>query len=236
MTNIKNLGNKEIKKTYNLVKDYHDKYLKEYGVKMPRLKHGGNYSKTGLALVYIAKGYPNTKIVSKRELTAFIRKFYPEVNDVQQGRHLGAQKGFWIVAGGRDNVVLDVPRGSYQLYTLEKPYPGFKGRRITDLSDWDELKAQYDNRCATCGSKQGKRNFHWPGTVTKLQKGHMDPNKPLKDGNVIPQCQKCNRADRNRWVYDSKGRVVELADPQFILNSSEKVQKRVYEILKNKFN
>lgn len=49
--------------------------------------------------------YPKTRKVSKEELTRFIRSHYPDTNDVQQARHLGAQAGWWIVAGGRDNIV-----------------------------------------------------------------------------------------------------------------------------------
>ncbi len=236
MSDVKMLNDDQIKRTYNLVKEYYNKYLKKYNVKIPQLKNHGKYSKSALALVYIAYNYPQNKVISKKELTQFIRNFYPDVNDVQQGRHLGAQKGFWILAGGRNDIDLSIPRGSYKLYTLEEPYPGFTGRRIDNISNWDELKARYDNRCATCGSKEGEKHFHWPGTITKLEKGHMDANKSLEPGNIIPQCQQCNRADRNRWVYDSKGRVIKLADPRFILNSDEKVQKIVYQILKNKFS
>ena len=63
----------------------------------------------------------------------------------------------------------------------------------------------------------------------------MNPAKPLVKGNIIPQCQVCNRADRNRWVYDERGRVIALADPRFIRNSSIEVQKEVYKILKSKY-
>lgn len=141
-----------------------------------------------------------------------MREFYPDVPDVQQPRHLGAQDGWWIAAGARDNIVVDLKRGHYQLYTLERPYPAFrKGHRLSDTSSWREIKARYGYRCATCGSIEGEPHFHWPGTKTKLQKAHKDLNKPLRGGNIIPQCQKCNRADRSRWVYDDKGRVVKLA-------------------------
>ena len=63
----------------------------------------------------------------------------------------------------------------------------------------------------------------------------MDPSKPLKKGNIIPQCSKCNQPDKNYWVYDKKGRVVKIANPVVVKNSSEDVQKQIYEILKQKF-
>lgn len=187
-------------------------------------------------MVYLAHGYPKTRKVSKRELTQFVRVFYPDVNDVQQARHLGAQGGWWIAAGGRDNMVLELKRGFYKLHTLEKPYPGFKKeRRIATPKNWERIKAKYNYRCATCGSKEREPHFHWPGTKTKLQKAHKDPRKPLKAGNIIPQCQKCNRADRNRWVYDDKGRVIKLADPLFVKNFDKDVREKIYKILYKEF-
>jgi len=231
------ISDKRIKEQYNLIKEYHEKYLKKYGVKMPKLYgRKGNFTMNALVLVYLSFGYPKTKIISKTELTNFIRNYYPEVNDVQQARHLGAQDGWWIVAGGRDNIVLKVKRGGYQLYTLEQPYSKFKkGHRIIDVDDWEKLKEQYGYRCATCGSREGEPNFHWPGTKTILQKAHKDPNKPLVAGNIIPQCQKCNRADRNKWVYDEKGRVIKLADGSFVRNFDKDARIKIYRILYEEF-
>ncbi|PKP59803.1 MAG: hypothetical protein CVT88_04565 [Candidatus Altiarchaeales archaeon HGW-Altiarchaeales-1] len=236
MENTK-ISDKKIKEQYNLIKEYHEKYLKQFGVKLPKLYDShGNFTKDALVLVYIAYHYPNTRKVSKEELTKFIRNYYPNTNDVQQARHLGAQAGWWIVAGGRDNIVLKIERGSYQLYTLEQPYPGFKkGHRISETDNWDEIKEKYNFRCATCGSQEGKHHFHWPATKTILQKAHMDPNKPLIAGNIIPQCQKCNRADRNRWVYDEKGRVIKLADCSFVRNFDKDVRIKIYRILYEEF-
>ncbi|MFH0856837.1 MAG: hypothetical protein V1860_02980 [bacterium] len=228
----------EIKKQYKFIQEYHKKYLKKLGVKMPKLKNGdGKYTKDALVLIYLSLSYPKTRKITKTELTQFIRKFYPETNDVQQARHLGAQAGWWIVAGGRDNIVLEVEKGSYQLYSLEEPYPGFKmGHRIANTDNWDEIKFKYGFRCATCGSREGEPHFHWPGTKTILQKAHMNPRKPLEAGNIIPQCQKCNRADRNRWVYDEKGRVIKLADGNFVKNFDKEVRKIIYKILHKEFN
>ena len=67
--------------------------------------------------------------------------------------------------------------------------------------------------------------------ITKLQKGHMNPNKPLEEGNIIPQCETCNRADRNYWIYDEKGRVVQIANAKVIDNCSDKIKLEIYERL-----
>ena len=168
---VRVLDQKNIEQNYKIICDYHANFLKKYGVKLPKLKDTkGNFTKDALVLVYLADNYPNTKKVSKEELTEFIRSFYPRTNDVQQARHLGAQSGWWIAAGGRDNMVLTLKRGDYQLYTLEEPYPMFmQGHRITETDDWEKIKQNYKYRCATCGSKEGELNFHWPATKTVLE-------------------------------------------------------------------
>ncbi len=45
----------------------------------------------------------------------------------------------------------------------------------------------------------------------------------------------CNRADRNRWVYDEKGRVIKLADGNFVRNFDREVRKIIYRILYREF-
>ncbi len=217
---------------------YHDKYLKQHGVKLPKLTDTkGKYTKDALVLVYLAQGYPNTKGVSKGELTQFIRQYYPDVADVQQARHLGAQKGWFIVSGTRGNKHTTLDYGEYQLVSLEKPYPAFVGQKREEVDiNWEKIKERYGDRCATCGSEEGKPNIHWPNSLTQLQKSHKDPNKPLYSENIIPQCQFCNRAYRNYWVFDDKGRVRRLANPSVIMKSDEKVRWEVYKILYKEFN
>ena len=231
------MTNTTINKIYKEIIQYHKKYLKKYNIPLPRLRnHNGTYTKDALILVYLSQGYPNTKKATKKELTQFVRKYFPYTNDVQQARHLGAQKGWWILAGGRDNIVLSLKRGEYQLYTLKKPYPGWtKNRRQTTPLSWNSLKQSYANRCVTCGSEEDQPHLHWPGTKTKLQQAHKNPEKSLSKENIIPQCQKCNRADRNRWVYDDKGRVIKLANANVLKTCSESVQKTAYKILYKKY-
>ena len=89
----------------------------------------------------------------------------------------------------------------------------------------------YNYRCATCGSKEGEKNFLYPASVTTLQQGHKDPSKPLTMDNTIPQCPFCNRASRNYFVFDNKGRVEKINDPQFVLRSSKDIQKEMLKLL-----
>lgn len=238
---MKRMSDSEIKAIYETIKSFHSKYLEKHGVKLPELKKNsdGLYSKDLLTLVYLSKDYPKTKIITKKELTSFVKFYYPTVNDVQQARHLGAQKGWYIISGTRNDIAsVDLQPGQYQLVTLEKPYPGFTAERRSEnfTSDyWEDLKSRYDYKCACCGSIEGKPHRYMKNVITKLQKGHMNPNLPLKDGNIIPQCETCNRADKNYWIYDQKGRVVQIANAKVIDNCSEDIKKEIYQRLFNKF-
>lgn len=229
------LTNRIIDKTYEIIESYHEKHLDKLGVILPKLKSGDNYTKDALTLVYLAQGYPQTRAVTKAELTDFIRNYYPDTNDVQQARHLGAQKGWFISSGTRnDSASQHLKAGEYKLETLEKAYPGFTAARRDETigeDGWEKLKKAYDYRCACCGSKEGEKHRYWKNTTTVLQKGHKDPTKPLEAGNIIPQCEKCNRADRNYWVYDNKGRVVKIANAIVVDSCSEKIKKEMYERL-----
>ena len=226
--------------TYEVVKEYHGKYLDAKGVKLPKLERGDNFTIDALVLVYLAQQYPNTKVVTKNELTKFVRQYYKDTPDVQQARHLAAQKGWYILSGTRkDNNSLNLKSGEYKLVSLVESYPNFTKERREYKEDGDFfelLKKEYGYCCATCGSKEGEPHKHWKNTKTVLQKGHMNPLKPLEEGNIIPQCEKCNRADRNYWIYDKKGRVVAIANEKAIDKCSQEIQKKIYERLKLKFD
>lgn len=209
------MNDKELLDLFDVITTHYDKYLQKFGVKPVNLKDSkGSYTKDALVLVYLAQGYPNTKAVSKAEITDFIRSFYPKVVDVQQARHLSKQKGYNIVSGTRGDISYKIPAGYYKLIDLENPYPAFKPDRREGIkgSDFENLKKVYNYKCATCGSIEGQKHNIRHNEIVKLQKGHMNPAKPLELGNIIPQCQVCNRADRDRWIYDKTGRVIEVAD------------------------
>lgn len=209
------MNEKQILETFELVSGYYEKYLKNFQVKAVNLRDkSGKYTKDALVLVYLAKDYPHTRTISKAELTEFVRKFYPKVSDVQQARHLSKQSGYYIISETRGDIGEQIPSGYYKLIDLTRPYPSFKSNRRKGIHflDFEELKKEYHYKCATCGSIEGQAHNIRTHELTKLQVGHMDPTLPLKPGNVIPQCQVCNRPDRDRWIYDKTGRVVEIAD------------------------
>lgn len=229
----------DIVEKYKKIEEYYFKYLKQYDVKLPSLyKTSTTFSKDALVLIKLFEGYPSTKEFSKSELTAFVKQFYPDITDVQQARHLAMQKGWYISSGTRgDN---GVSKGSYKLITLEKPYPAYcHERREGFKGDFEEIKRKYNYRCATCGSVEGKEHLFRSGVKVQLQEGHMNPSKPLKEGNIIPQCQICNRADRNKWIFDKTGRVISVAiSPdgvrivkEFLKNATSEIRTDIYDFL-----
>ena len=230
---------KEIESSYKKLSEYHKKYLKQSGVKLPSLRNSkGEFTKDALVLIKLAENYPNTKIISKEELTVFMREFFLDTVDVQQARHLAMQKGWYIESGTRGDFA--IPKGSYKLISLEKPYPAFSGERREGFKgDFEELKRQYDYRCATCGSKEGENHFFRKGVKVQLQEGHMNPAFPLEEGNIIPQCQICNRAGRNKWIFDKTGRVIAVAVSQdgvrivkeFLKNATNEIREDIQNFL-----
>ena len=229
----------EIIAQYELVKEYHTKFLAQSGVSLPKLWTNDSktsFTKDAIVLAALSRGYPNCQVVSKNELTSIMREYYPETNDVQQARHLGRQKGWYIESGTRGDLVSQRLRsGEYLLKTLEEPYPGFTHERREVSADFDALKKSYDYKCACCGSEEGHPHRYIKNVTTVLQKGHMDPAKPLTPENTIPQCEIFNRPDRNWWIYDKYGRVIGIGNAYVIKRCSPEMKKEIFEMLKKEF-
>ena len=208
------MNENEIEKVFAMIQNHYDTYLRQHKVKAINLRDkNGDFTGYALVLCYLAKDYPNTKAISKSDLTSFVRGFYPDTADVQQARHLAKQKGYYIISGTRGDIGQKIEAGYYQLTTLQKPYPSYKPDRRSGVesASFEELKKEYDYKCATCGSEEDKPHNIRKNEITKLQAGHINPALPLEIGNIIPQCQVCNRPDRDRWIYDKTGRVIEIA-------------------------
>lgn len=229
----------DIEKKYNeIVKEYTIN-LKKFNVKMPRLYSNNNYTLNALVLVYLYNKLG--QIVSKQELTCFLRSMGYTINDVQQARHLAQQSGWYILSGTRGDYEcqkLGIKSGEYMLKTISEPYPSYKNLKRTEslnAHNFTELKKMYNYRCATCGSKEGESNFLYPASVTTLQQGHKNPSLPLTIDNTIPQCTFCNRASRNYFVFDNKGRVEKIYDPHFVLKSDKNIQLMMLQLLMKKY-
>jgi len=229
------LSKEVINQKYNEIKKSWQDFLKESDVKMPNLESRNKYTINALVLIYL---YINLgKNISKQELTDFFKSMGYECNDVQQARHLAQQSGWYILSGQRGDSECqkyNIKPGEYMLKTIKEPYPSYKNMKRTaslNANSWDELKKLYDYRCATCGSKEGEKNFLYPASITKLQQGHKDPSMALSINNTIPQCDFCNRASRNYFVFDNKGRVEKINDPRFVLRSSQNIQEEMLKLL-----
>ena len=237
---MRKLTDNQLQKKYEFIKEYHKKYLEKFNVRLPSLTRAGKYTIEALVLIRLCEGYPNTSPVTKDELTSFVNKYIAST-DIQAGRMLGKQSGWYIVTGTRgDADDHKVPRGSYKLISLEKTYPRFMPERrgvTVDEEFWIKLKKEYNNSCACCGSKENEPHRYNPEIKrTKLQKGHKNPNLPLTVDNIIPQCECCNRPDRNNWIYNDEGRVVGIAKSAIIDKCSEEIKKAIYTMLYKHFS
>ena len=58
----------DMEENYSNIEKYYTKYLKQYDIKLPKLKNSqGQYTKDALVLVFLANNYPNNKTVTKEE-------------------------------------------------------------------------------------------------------------------------------------------------------------------------
>ncbi len=222
----------EIDETYGTLAAEHNEYLAKYGVKMPPK----NTTKA-LWLIYLRK-YKGM-MVHKDTISTFVSSVLPNAGKDQQVRHLAADG--WNVLNRGDEIPDTeevVPAGYHLLLTTHSPKPTYlfkeykRAGRIS-AKNFEQLKAVYDNRCATCGSKQGSPNFLEPDKKTTLQQGHMDPFKPLNLENAIPQCQVCNQVYQDDYVFDEKGRTISVASANPILKAHESVKQQILDALSN---
>lgn len=222
----------DVQTTYDQLELEHKNDLAEHGVVLPPLKNKGGYNTRALQLVYL-RMHMRT-LVSKDDISEFVRSFVMDAALDQQPRHLWGSKGGWDVKGsGRKKHKFGgkpVPNGFYVLVSTTNPSPEFILKRMKRLGivkaeDWDSLLDAYDHRCATCGEK----------SKGSLDKGHMDPRKPLEMGNIIPMCQDCNNWALDKFVFDIRGRVVGLASPTLVEASDASVQHEILLALQQRF-
>jgi len=233
---IPRIGDQELERLYEELRAAHEENLKGLGVKLPKFRRNGLYTKSALALIglYSRFGQP----VTKDELEEFIAKYTEGARDGQQGRHLGGQSGWAVLSTDRpDRGTEDWPKPSYALVSLTDKHPSFRQHRdgVVGESEWDSLKIQFRNRCSLCGSEEGDNNLRDPSVVTRLEKGHRDPTKPLSAGNCLPQCQQCNGPMKEGFIFDKRGRPRAIARADLILKSPDDVQREVLRLLIERF-
>ena len=127
------ISDSELTKFYNEIKMNWEKYLKKSSVRMPNLSSGGKYTINSLVLIYLYSKLG--KIVSKQELTEFLKSMGIESNDVQQARHLAQQSGWYILSGTRGDIECKeygIAPGEYLLKTIKEAYPSYKQLKRTE--------------------------------------------------------------------------------------------------------
>lgn len=214
----------ELDTAYDEVTHIHEEHLAQHGVKLP--------PKTSFKWVWLAMLYHHIgEQVHKNQISEATRRVFPDAAPDQQVRHL-VRDGWNIENIGDGYHVLHDPHRPSLTFVTDRT------RRLGRLSaqSFDDLKAVYNNRCATCGSAEGDINPRYGEGVVELQRGHRNPHDRQDDlNNIIPQCQFCNRAYRGDFVFDEKGRVQAVADVRPVRRASESVQRRILDYLIRKF-
>lgn len=226
------IPDEEVNALWEEIKQKHTKHLKDKGVLLPRHKSAQMYW-----LVYLWK-YKGC-LVAKSVIEEFVKDKIPNVGNDQQVRHLSQQRGF-AVLGWRE-VYNDepIPSGYYILCNLEEASHKWQENRrqeILSASDWESIKKAFDYCCATCGTREGTTH-RATGKIVSLQKGHMDPMKPLEVGNIIPQCNYCNgEYYKNDFAFNEFGFPKNIHNPKYVLRSPEETQLQMRDLLNRKYN
>lgn len=197
--------NEEYKRLYIEFKAAYDKsFLKQEYVSLPSINTG-----KAVDLVYCYKNLG--KVYREEDMRAFYTKVTGKTT-WRQPRHYGTQFGWNHYIGGEvlpNGYKLKI--GEFCLWDLNHCKDGYNPQRrskdpITN-KEFEELKKQYGYRCAVCNDFEGMPSHLYPAKIVKLQKGHMNPNKPLTISNCIPQCQCCNQGAENHWLFNKAGEI-----------------------------
>jgi len=216
-------------------------FIKDSGSKskFPDFERSGKVTKNALVLIILYLAFKSYSL--ERGSPWVMKSILNQLtgsNDAQQPRHL-TRKGFKIISSDDykdyqkytlpSGVVLPPPPPSkspndfwYVLTDLKRGDPSPHREIGVKAEEFEEIKKAYKYRCATCGAEEGKPHYnpHYARKeIVKLQRAHMNPLKELKPGNIIPQCQFCNRAYRNWLVFDRNGRTIGVANWVFVIHS-----------------
>lgn len=202
---MKSLSWVTIESVYN---QYHQWYtennLKDCGLKLfskPNVtEQKVSQSTFAFLLLWLNVG----EVISKEQMTDNYRKLFPKYfNDFQSGRHIGNNSGYNV-----KNYHHGIK--GYMLYDLKiTPKINHNSEQMLTEKEWLSLKNEYDKKCACCGSKEGNPMSRANG-ITKLEKGHMNPDEILSYNNTIPQCQYCNGASKSKRMFNKKGETIAI--------------------------
>ena len=178
--------------------------ISESGVKKISRPSESSISQKTFGLLYLINKID--EVVTKEEITKeWVNLTGIKTNDFQSLRHLGTQDGYDIT-NNRGGI------SGYRLNSLNVRGGFIPQRRNVEITteDWTLIKEQYENRCATCGDKEGESQRYDKTTICSLQMGHMDPRKSITMDNVIPHCSLCNAQYKDKFVFNKYGRVTSV--------------------------
>lgn len=200
-----------------------DKHLAGAHIKLPKPNTAKWYQLTTLK-------HFEKRAVHKDDVAALIAKLTGAAATDQQIRHLKTQGGWHILNRGDSFVVGKTehwtPEGCHVLITTKTPlsHATIERRAVVSAGDWQAILKAYDNTCASCGTKIGEyHRFDKSFKVTILEKGHMNPRKPLAAGNLIPQCRWCNKTARGDFTFDEQGRPKAVASTRPVRRADSEV-------------
>ncbi len=208
------------------LQEIHREYLAVHQVKIPSATHYADTNKSlWLAVLYLYQD----REVHKNTMSAIAKRDIPNAAADQQVRHL--KRDGWSIG--------DKP-GLHRLnpYKPSLAFLNAEARRRSRLtaSDFEGIKEAYGKRCATCGATEGRPDPRYGDEMVALQQGHQNPHKRGDDReNIIPQCQFCNRAYKDDYVFDNKGRVRAVASIRPVERANENVQQKILDWLVEKF-
>jgi hypothetical protein len=174
------------------------------------------YTVSGLSMVFF---YLNIgKIKTKVDLLTFLRDHGCCLVGHPHPRHFGMQYGFHFLIQDayHPRYRRHLKAGEYSLYSLTRCHPnrlkGTTSHRTSTVTKpiFEKLKGDYASRCAVCGSKEGERSFKNNTIITRLEKGHCDPQLPLDIQNCIPICKYCNSVYKNSFIFNKRGIIVKV--------------------------
>jgi hypothetical protein len=212
--------------------------LKEKFVTLPEDKllkskkwHGNQIQ---LCLLYKYKG----QLINKDHAAETIKRINYSLGGDQQFRHLGTQRGFYVLNKGDVIPGTDkkCPASYHMLVNLTQEKPGWSYEKRDSLQ-----KFSFDDgeECFICGAIQGEPHPRNPSLITKLEAGHMDPFMALTKKNMIPTCSYCNKANKDKWVFDKSGKVKGFASAnngiKYIKGSPELIKIEIYSYLSKIF-
>ncbi len=189
------ITDKELKAAYDKAADIRMNHLISDDVKLPNWGTAKGYWLA--VLIHCSPDY-----VHKDDMSEIVRKRIPTAAADQQVRHL-SDDGWNLEGDTKGAHCITDPYRAHPKYARQLK----RSQNLLQSDDFTTIKKAFGNKCATCGAIENQPDPRYVGDMVKLQKGHKDPEKPMEKGNVIPQCQFCNRAYKDDFTFDNKGRV-----------------------------